>query len=305
MFYSKKKITVELVGGIGNQLFGYFAGVWIASNLRLELKLDFENSVVSHTKARASIQSLDLAFPYTATVTKSKSMRKFSRQILEKINHESDFLGSLLNTLLGNYLDDMQNGGMNKILLEILEKKKPRRVRGYFNSFEYFYKIPVQYQRINLKSKSPEFIALMDDLKRTNPIIMHIRRGDYVANKKTYGLLSKDYYLNAIEMIKTKKPDSPIWVFSDDSETAKRIIREIPDTEFRLVTIDELENPLETLILMSSGSAHILANSTFSQWAAVLGNSPLVICPKEYFADGRVNIEYPKENWIAIESMWE
>ena len=145
----------------------------------------------------------------------------------------------------------------------------------------------------------------MDDLKRTSPIMMHIRRGDYVANKKTYGLLSKDYYLNAIEIIKTKRPDSPIWVFSDDSETTKGIIREIPDTEFRLVTIDELENPLETLILMSSGSAHILANSTFSQWAAVLGNSPLVICPKEYFADGRVNIEYPISSWIAIESMWE
>ena len=305
MFFRKKTITVELVGGIGNQLFGYFAGVYLASNFERDLVLDFRNSVDSHTQLKVDINSLALAYPHMTILGKSSPLRIFRRRVSDKIRYESAFLGRIISRMSQEYLDEMTEGGMNLSILGNLRNRGHVRIRGYFNSFEYFYKLPDSYKIVSISNGSEHFHKLCDELGRSDAVAMHIRRGDYVGNSETYGLLSKDYYLEALKLMKEMKPSAPVWVFSDDHEEAVKISREIPGIEFRFLTIDELENPIEALILMSKAKGHVIANSTFSQWAAILGNSPIVICPKDYFADGRINREYPPKNWIQIESQWE
>lgn len=305
MFFRKQVITVELVGGIGNQLFGYFVGVYLANNLERDLVLDFRNSVDSHTQFKVDINSLVLAYPHIAILGESRPLRIFRRRVADKIRHESAFLGRIITRMSQEYLDEMTEGGMNLSILDNLRNRGHVRIRGYFNSFEYFYKLPDSYKMVSISNGSEHFHKLCDELDRSGAVAMHIRRGDYVGNSETYGLLSKNYYKEALKLIKEKKPSAPVWVFSDDHDAAIEISREITGIDFRLLTINELENPLEALILMSKAKGHVIANSTFSQWAAILGNSPIVICPKDYFADGRINREYPPKNWIQIESQWE
>jgi hypothetical protein len=305
MFFRKQAITVELVGGIGNQLFGYFAGVYLANNLERDLVLDFRNSVDSHTQLKVDINSLVLAYSHTAILGKSSPLRFFRRRVSDKIRHESAFLGRIISRMSHEYLDEMTEGGMNLSILDNLRNRGHVRIRGYFNSFEYFYKLPDSYRTVSISNGSEQFHKLCDELDQCGAVAMHIRRGDYVGNSETYGLLSNDYYQEALKLMMELKPFAPVWVFSDDHEAAIEISGEITGIDFRLLTINELENPLEALILMSKAKGHVIANSTFSQWAAVLGNSPIVICPKEYFADGRTNQEYPPKNWIPIKSKWE
>jgi len=277
----------------------------LANNLDRDLVLDFRNSVDSHTQLKVDINSLVLAYPHMAILGKSSPLRFFRRKVSDKIRHESAFLGRIISRISHEYLDEMTEGGMNLSILDNLQYRGKVRIRGYFNSFEYFDKIPDLYKVVSISNGSEQFHKLCDELDRSSAVAMHIRRGDYVRNSKTYGLLSKDYYLEALKLMMELKPSAPVWVFSDDHEVAIEISREISGIDFRLLTINELENPLEALILMSKAKGHVIANSTFSQWAAVLGNSPIVICPKDYFADGRTNREYPLKNWIPIKSQWE
>ena len=59
------------------------------------------------------------------------------------------------------------------------------------------------------------------------------------------------------------------------------------------------ENELDALALMSLIKAGaIIANSTFSWWAAILSDTPYVIYPKKWIAQKIENL-FPS-NWIPI-----
>jgi hypothetical protein len=132
-------------------------------------------------------------------------------------------------------------------------------------------------------------------------VSIHIRRGDYVTNSKSFPPITREYVLNAIYHLPSPFDWKP-YFFSDDIEWCKQTFKDFPEAKF--------ENGLtefEALSHMAACSHHIIANSTFSWWGAWLGHNPnkIVVSPssKNWFGPGFTGgepVDLIPENWIQI-----
>ncbi len=161
-------------------------------------------------------------------------------------------------------------------------------IQGYFQSEKYFihnYEILREMFKIDDFQNKYQF-------KNKNNIAIHLRLGD---NCKPYLLvLSSNYYIDALNILKEKLGDNDFYnynfiVFSekeDDNIVTKQINEMNSNFENKLNMIKVYDfynnlNDYEELILMSNCDHFIIANSTYSWWAAYLckNKNKIVICP--------------------------
>jgi len=117
----------------------------------------------------------------------------------------------------------------------------------------------------------------------SDPLVVHIRLGDYLL-EKNFGVPSKTYYRDAIAQFMEVNLDRAIWLFSDNLNEAKAFLD--PKYESKVQTFPELQNSTyKTFQVMKLGSDFVIANSTFSWWAAFLNlaPNPTVVCPEPWF----------------------
>lgn len=140
------------------------------------------------------------------------------------------------------------------------------------------------------------FIEYKDELRAIfgegiEPIDMvsiHVRRTDYVDNQFYINLMETDYYERAMELF----PDEKFLVFSDDIEWCKQ------QDIFKNCAFSENNTELEDLKLMAGCKAHIIANSSYSWWAAYISGDK-TIAPRTWFTDGAQRISLPN-NWTIL-----
>lgn len=163
------------------------------------------------------------------------------------------------------------------------------------------------YDRDNrwLKMKLPKNMGqknleILEAMKSTNSVSIHVRRGDYLKNKEIYGIDTESYYRNAIAKIKEKFENPVFYYFSNDMEW----VRENMGNKDRDYYIDwnTGDKSYLDMYLMSNAKANIIANSTFSYWAAYLNESDIIIYPKEWFnkLSHKKSPSIFYEDWIAI-----
>ncbi len=184
---------------------------------------------------------------------------------------------------------------------------------GYFQSWKYLEDISV----LNLNDKMQD--SMMDKMVPglgmgwgdllyfgTDYVTcsIHVRRGDYINMSSHHPTMSIDYYNRAIEML----PDVDYFVIcSNDIEWCKENFK-----GKKFIFSDSKQEKMQgnsaavfDLCIMSHCDHHIVANSSFSWWAAHLDQSwyKTVICPKNWFgpalAHHNTNDLFP-ENWIKI-----
>jgi len=125
--------------------------------------------------------------------------------------------------------------------------------------------------------------ALAERIAAGPLVEVHFRRGDYRREepvRKLMGELAPDYYLRGIARVRAKFPGSTLFIFSDDINAVEREFH--PPGPHVWVKSTHARNDYEVLWLMSRCQYFIIANSTFSWWAAWLGNDTgkMVICPE-------------------------
>ena len=118
---------------------------------------------------------------------------------------------------------------------------------------------------------------------------LHIRRGDYLEYSHLHHILPCSYYQKALAMMNIDK----ILVISDDIAWCKT-----QPWLSKYIFIDEPDE-LKTLAIMAScKKGAIIANSSFSWWGAMLGNSQNVYYPSLWFSDKKPNL-FPS-SWNCI-----
>ena len=127
-------------------------------------------------------------------------------------------------------------------------------------------------------------------------VSIHVRRGDYVNNDFYVDLFANGYYERAMAMF----PDEKFLVFSDDVAWCKE------QDIFKECEFSEGFDEVEDMNRMASCRAHIIANSSFSWWAAWLSGKK-TIAPKDWYTltspvDGHQKIPSTKllDHWIKI-----
>ncbi len=156
---------------------------------------------------------------------------------------------------------------------------------GYFQTPLYFSSIADEL-REELNGLFSASVNLDETIrsKLTAPgsVAVHVRRGDYLAIPE-FQVCDAAYYEKAMETMRTENPSARFFVFSDDPAWCRAEFKS-PDVEF----MDFHRNPLHDLHAMSLTSHHIIANSSYSWWAAWIGkkSGQKVVMPDRWKSEG-------------------
>ena len=291
----RKAITTKVVGGIGNQLFCYFAGFYLAKKLGCELRVDVSDIRSKRSVHDVSIETLELQGDFFAN--SNSSVQHFLNRVRNKINRTVPILRISKNSFISDEI------GFDPLLDNV---KFPASIQGYFQSYKYFKDSSQGETEISLKNPSSWYLQMEKTLSRNQFTSLHIRRGDYLNYSDTYGLLSAKYYEDAIRSLRRQDELHQLHVFSDDIDAAREMLKPIVPTDTVWISPPGESNPVESLILMSLARSNIIANSTYSWWGATLNKKKsAVIAPKKWFRSmPDPEFLYPPE-WELIESHWE
>ena len=162
---------------------------------------------------------------------------------------------------------------------------------GYYQNISEFENVIEDVrQQFTFKNTFDQNICELSDeiLKQEHSVCLHVRRSDYVNNPSAnsyHGVIGLKYYKNAQKLIEKKYSNPVYYVFSDDISWCKKNLKS--DYEMHFVG-DEYSGDRDSghLYLMQTCKNHIIANSSFSWWAAFLSNSEYTIAPKRWRTDG-------------------
>lgn len=262
-------------GRLGNQLFQYAMIKSVAERNNSSILLPRENGLIE------------------TNVHFNPSINAYDKQKLELFNCfeiDTDMLEPK------NYIQSKvkqtfrEPPGAVRFYPEVFEQPENTNYCGYFQSYEYFRNISEKLLRdLAFKQNISNYgdkILLSFKEQQKNTIGIHIRRGDGL-NQGIKGLYTTfqefDYYHSIISEIDCK--DNLYVIFSDEIQTCKKEFGIKENIIYFDNSEDTIPKQFIDLYVMSKMDKLILPASTFSWWAAILGNIPIenVYCPKRWW----------------------
>jgi hypothetical protein len=284
-------IITKIIGGLGNQMFQYATGKALAIHLNTQHKLDI-SAFNNYTLHKYCLNKLNIEDEIATDIETRKFVHKsIFGKILRKLNiskykyyaeKKFSYDKALFNTAVNTYID------------------------GYWQTEKYF----ISIRNILLKEFTPKNEPndinrnILNEITNTDSVSIHIRRGDYISNplvNQIHGVCNTQYYYLAIDLLKSKIPNLKLFVFSDDPKWVSQNFK--PSISFSLIDNNDADNNHEDLRLMYNCKHNIIANSTFSWWAAWLNQNPdkIVIAPSKWFnSSDRDTSDILPANWTKI-----
>jgi hypothetical protein len=277
-------LSCVIMGGLGNQLFQ----IYTTMALSMEMKTNFnfpknklETDKRNDTYWDSFLKELDKS-------TTSIDIKKIQYPVYK----EKEFKYNKI-----------------QILPELFRKNGSVMLYGYFQSYKYFDKerksisryIGVDESRLEVRKT---YYKKYEDI---NVISVHFRMGDYKVLENCHPILEDDYYINSIKFILNKMRNRKKWkvVYFCEEEDIVEIVNKVDKInavckeyleEQKHVKNCEQEVEFERggeptmkdwqqLLLMSCCQHNIIANSSFSWWAAYFNdNSDKIVCyPETWF----------------------
>lgn len=297
-------IILRLKAGLGNQLFqyAYAKALAIRSNSSLLIDASWYNNINSKDTLRVFL--LD-KYAISAPVSEKSNGYRYHKlyEILIKI----------VSKIRRTFFKRNEYTYYPKLAQPIsIPDNQPYIIEGYWNVEKYF----EEYSDIIKKEfqlKSPLGIygssierKLLDSIIAGNILtLLHVRRGDYISNihaQAYHGAKDISYYEKALKelsknLAETKVEKLQFILSSDDVDflktdiipLIKKIYPQLIDEQITILTNQEMLPSYEELHLMSLCHHFIIANSTYSWWAAwlsgtaeKLGQKKIVIGPKQW-----------------------
>lgn len=160
---------------------------------------------------------------------------------------------------------------------------------GYWQDFRYFAEVMDEVRATytfppltDAKNK-----AVAQQISSTRSVALHIRRGDYLKHKKYAGTCSKEYYVEAIRRMEELHVVDGYFIFCNDAEWFhENVAPLLAGRSVTMVDWNHGKHAFRDMQLMSMSRHLIIANSTFSWWAAMLHQPAdcTIIAPKKWYA---------------------
>lgn len=268
--------TIEIMGGLGNQLFQIFA--LLAHCLHHKLPFYFSKEPIQHGQRKQTYWHTPLL----------KSLQPFVKSSPS----------SIPPTLL-------REQGFHYQPISFYEKEhvKPMHMKlfGYFQSYKYFQDQKAQIYKLLRLQQTQDLIKTKTSYNYTNLIAVHFRVGDYINLQQCHPLMPLAYYKEALsrflqdqnpalcetleeaKQLENQTPWQILYFCEENDQTyvETQFIQPLQahpqfQGKFHFQCIDHALADWEQVIVMSLCQNHIIANSTFSWWGAyLLGGMPL------------------------------
>jgi hypothetical protein len=277
-------IRILLLGRTGNNLFQYAIGRVLAEKHQVPLVLD--GSWFDETGWKEVSHFLKL--PLKAKVVRRcplgvRALRKITGK------HYWEYRGVPVLR---------EPGGDLRFDPAFLEAPTDCMLFGYFQTPLYFAEI-ASGLREELNTLLAEAIQDAQEVRAMlldpRSVAVHVRRGDFLDNP-VFQVCDLRYYAKSMEEMRTRVPGARFFIFSDDPGWCRS---EFTGSDIHVMGVETVErNPLHDLRLMSTASHHIIANSSYSWWAAWLGDKPgqEVIMPDRWFTTD-INAPVSEKRW--------
>lgn len=154
------------------------------------------------------------------------------------------------------------------------------------------------------KNNEGPIATVVDAIRNTNSISIHVRRGDYL--KPTTGIhqfadiATISYYSSAINYIRSRIESASFFVFSDDLNWCRGNLGLDSAT---YVDCNQGTESWKDMMLISLCKHNINANSSFSWWGAWLNSNgqKIITVPDRFIQKMTTKDVYP-EPWIKLKS---
>lgn len=269
--FSNRKIF-WLTGGIGNQLFILAASF----NVRSESKVYFDLGNYKFDFREFKLDKLGFQIRKANFISLLFFRPKFQKIFL-----------CLIPKFYKPVLVNEENSVSS---VDIFNGSRMMYFQGYWQQ-TICYKNVLDLMRLHYnlpnKYKNDCYRRIIEKVKISISVAVHVRRADYMTeeNSKTFNILDADYYNCCISLMVEKIKCPQFFVFSEDVNWVKENLNFGKNA---VVFVTELLNVdyLEFDIMRQCNHA-IIANSTFSWWAAELNKNSdkIIFAPKKYFTD--------------------
>ena len=279
-------IIIKIKGGLGNQLFQYAVGRAVALDHKSPLKLDltiFKTYKLHKYLLDQFVIQADIATENEIVKLKGRNNMLFSA--LRK--------ASLIKRK--SYFKEKRSSYFDASVF----KNNCVYLDGYWQNELYFSDIRELLLRelTSISSMSDLGCAYLEGIKKSNSISLHVRRGNYL-NLKNFNVLDVDYYMKAVEYIRKNVEKPTFYIFSDDLEWCKNSLGFLDGCIF----VDRTKTEIDDLKLMSFCQHNIIANSSFSWWAAWLNQNSkkTVIAPKGWLLNDPGSSNVIPSAWVKL-----
>ena len=271
-------VTVNLSGGLGNQLFQYAAGKTMSQMTGRPLSLNIAK--YSKHGERRVFQLFDAIEDHDGTqVVNDQDLLLRKYEILLKRSNLTIKKKGMVVVSENNFFDCLSHRYDSYDLL----------FDGYFQDTRYF----LGYNIADLVTLR-KFNSSLTSQAGKKTIAIHIRRGDYLLSKHhIHGITPWCFYQQAITELRTLFPDALIAMFSDDKEV-------VPPFRVDIRVSDLMLKDTEEFLLLAKSDAFVIPNSTFAWWAAALSGSAFVYAPKRWYASRDASETFFLKHWTVL-----
>lgn len=269
MLNMHSKVTVKIIGGLGNQMFCYSYGKMLADYLGASLCLDITDYYYGYFRRYL----LDY---FTINDCSRIWYRLDNPTYAENINLPVGLLESY--DLIFN-VDEIDS-----------TEKLFNEVKGHKNIYVYGYGGVHFLDRKNVEKLQDDFKPVLknffyedflNEIADKNSVSVHIRRTDFLT--LGWNDNSENFYNAAMNYFRKSLEKPYFYIFSDDNEWTKSKFGKFNDC----ICIDSMGGETQSLydmLAMAACRYHIITRkSTFGKWASMLCNYPnsITVCEKE------------------------
>ena len=282
---AQSSVLVRLAGGLGNQMFQYAAGRAVALVTGRRLLLDPSGIPRGPSDRRYELGSFRIAGEPVSPLVRTLVRAQVGARVPPAVRAVVRAVSPSRWIFLGDedrVCDERLFSIPGDLVLE-----------GHWQSAAYAERSPRIAEQLRhdfaLRQPLPDRLAAVAaEMAAGESVCVHVRRGDYVHDPRiaaVHGVLGPDFFVAAADHVAARIAAPTFFVFSENLAWARDHLQLPGPTRF-VADAHGLPPAVEQR-LMASCRHFIIANSTFSWWAAWLGESPhrLVVAPRRWFGD--------------------
>ena len=295
MLSNKKKITVRISSGLGNQLFMFCNAFYLSEKYDLKLKID-DKSAFFQLKNLSDNRLSKLKF------------FKISKEYYQNVTYFDNYLKHIYRKILllinkKKFYIEHKYANTKKTFYKPIELFTDSNIEisGHYESEKYFIKSKKKLQNILIPNKSFKSKYIVK-LKNSNSVSIHIRtRGHYGYAYKDFRKKQKisiidqvNYIKKSILFIRSNVNNPKFFIWSDDVNLIKKFFNK---SSFEFINTND---DIHDFYLFNFCKHFIVSPSSYHWMGAWLNKNRDKICIRPSYMTPSNNIDFWPSNWIKI-----